>query len=68
MAFIIIRDIAKNINDSIFYSIIADEVIDCSNKEQFIINIPLSNARGQRCDGAKNLCDIKNGISKKILS
>ena len=101
MAFIIIRDIAKNINDSIFYSIIADEVIDCSNKEQFIIcfrwvdkgfdthdidrikadtlvtniidvlirlNIPLSNARVQRCDGAKNMCDIKNGISNKILS
>ena len=37
MAFIILRDIAKNINDSIFYSIMADEVTDCSNKEQFVI-------------------------------
>ena len=36
MAFIILRDIAKNINDSIFYSIMADEVADCSNKEKFI--------------------------------
>ena len=31
------RDIVKNINDSKFYSIMADEVTDCSNKEQFVI-------------------------------
>ena len=37
MAFIILRDTAKNINGSIFCSIMADEVTDCSNKEQFII-------------------------------
>ena len=37
MAFIILRDIAKNINDSIFYSIMANEVTDYSNKEQFVI-------------------------------
>ena len=37
MAFIILRDVAKNIKDSIFYSITADEVTDCSNKEQFTI-------------------------------
>ena len=37
IAFIILRDTAKNINKSIFYSIIAGEVTDCSNKEQFII-------------------------------
>ena len=36
MNFIILRDIAKNINGSIFYLIMADEVTDCSNKEQFI--------------------------------
>ena len=104
MAFIILRDIAKNIYDSIFYLIMAD----CGNKEQFIIcfrwvdkgfnthedfigiynvdniksdtlvtvikevlirlNIPLSNARGQCYDGAKNMCGIKNGVSNKILS
>ena len=103
MAFIILRDIAKNINDSIFYSIMADEVADCSNKEKFIfcfrwvnkgfnthedfigiynvdnikadtlvtvikgvlirLNIPLSNARGQCYDGAKNIRGIKNGVS-----
>ena len=37
MAFMILRDIAKNINNSIFYSIMADEVTDCSNKGQLII-------------------------------
>ena len=45
MAFIIFRDIAKNINDSIFYSIMVDEVTDNNsnnndnnnNKEQFVI-------------------------------
>ena len=38
MVFIILRDIAKNINDSMFYSIMTDEVDDrCSNKEQFVI-------------------------------
>ena len=37
MAFMILRDTAKSINNSIFYSIIADEGTDCSNKEQFVI-------------------------------
>ena len=84
----------------------ANEVTDCSNKEQFRfrwvdkgfnthedfvgsynvnnikadtlvtvikdvlirLNVPLSNARGQCYDGAKNMCDIKNGVSNKILS
>ena len=32
------------------------------------LNIPLSNARGQCYDGAKNTCGIKNGVSNKILS
>ena len=31
------------------------------------LHIPLSNARGQCYDGAKNVCGIKNGISIKIL-
>ena len=37
MAFIILRDIAKNINDNIFDSIMTDNVTDWSKKEQFII-------------------------------
>ena len=37
MTFITLRDIAKNIKDSIFYLIMADEVADCSRKEQFVI-------------------------------
>ena len=108
MVFMILKDMAKSINDSIFYSIMADEVTDCSNQEQFLIcfiwvdkdfnthenfigiydvnnikadslvtvtkdvlirlNIPLSNARGQCYDGAKNMCGIKNGVSNKIIS
>ena len=32
---LILRYIPKNINDSIFCSIMANEVTDCSNKEQF---------------------------------
>ena len=108
MASIILRDKAKNTNDSIFYSIMTDETTDRSNKEQFIIcfrwvdkgfdthgdfiginnvdnikedslvtiikdglirlNIPLSNARGQCYDGAKNMCGMKNSVSNKILS
>ena len=84
----------------------ANEVIDCSNKEQFNfrwvdkgfnthedfignysvdnikadtlvtvlkdvlirLNIPLSNARGQCYDSAKNMYGIKNRVSNKILS
>ena len=108
MVSIILRDKAKNTNDSIFYSIMTDETTGCSSKEQFIIcfrwvdkgfdthgdfiginnvdnikedslvtvikdglirlNIPLSNARGQCYDGAKNMCGIKNSVSNKILS
>ena len=37
LAFIILRDIAKNINDNIFDSIMTDNVTDWSKKEQFII-------------------------------
>ena len=108
MTFVILRDIANNINDSILYSVVSNEVTDCSNKEQFVIcyrrvykvfdthedfigiyhvdnikadalatvikdvlirlDIPLSNARGQCYDGAKNIYGIKNGFSNKILS
>ena len=37
MTFIILRHMAKNIHDGIFYSVMADEVTDCSSKEQFVI-------------------------------
>ena len=37
LAFIILREQQKDINDSIFYLIMADEVTDFSNKEQFIV-------------------------------
>ena len=33
----ILQDIAKDINNSIFYTIMADEVTDASNHEQFVI-------------------------------
>ena len=32
------------------------------------LNMPLSNARGQCYDGAKNMYGIKNGVCHKILS
>ena len=32
------------------------------------LNIPLSNARGQCYNGAKNMFGIKNGVSNKVLS
>ena len=37
MTFVILRDIANNINDSILYLIMPNEVTDCSNKEQFFV-------------------------------
>ena len=83
MAFIILRDIAKNINDSIFYSIMADEVADCSNKEKFIfcfrwVNkgfnthedfIGIYNVDNIKADtlGAKNICGTKNGTSNNFF-
>ena len=39
MALKILQDIAKDINSSIVYTIMADEVIDASNHEQFFICI-----------------------------
>ena len=39
MALKILQDIAKDINNSIFYTIMADEVTDASNHEQFVICI-----------------------------
>ena len=36
MALSILRDIAQNIRNSVFYSIIADETTDISNRELFV--------------------------------
>ena len=38
LAFIILRDTEKNINDSMLYWTMAYEVTDCSDKEQFVIS------------------------------
>ena len=37
MALSILRDIAQNIRNSVFYSIMADETTDLSNREQFVL-------------------------------
>ena len=37
MALNIVQDIAKDINNSIFYTIMVDEVTDAYNHEQFVI-------------------------------
>lgn len=37
MALSILRDIAQNIRNSVFYSIMADETTDVSNREQFVL-------------------------------
>ena len=37
MSLTILREISNNIQNSVYYSIIADEVIDSSNKEQFVV-------------------------------
>ena len=37
MSLTILREISKNIQNSIYYTIIADEVTDSSNKEQFVV-------------------------------
>ena len=36
MAFRILRDVAKDINNSVLCSIMADQVADCSNMDQFV--------------------------------
>ena len=38
LVFIILRDIEKNINDSILYWTMAYETTDCSDKESFVIS------------------------------
>ena len=37
MALSILRDVAQNIRNSVFYSIMADETTDISNREQFVL-------------------------------
>ena len=39
MAFTMLRDIAKNIDDNVLFSIMADEVTDSNNNEQLVICI-----------------------------
>ena len=38
LAFITLKDIEKNINDSILYWTMTCEATDCSDKEQFVIS------------------------------
>ena len=37
MSLTILREISNNIQNSVYYSVMADEVIDSSNKEQFVV-------------------------------
>ena len=37
MPLTILREISKNIQNSVYYTIMADEVTDSSNKEQFVV-------------------------------
>ena len=37
MSLTILREISKNIQNSVYYTIMADEVTDSSNKEQFVV-------------------------------
>ena len=46
----------------------ADSLVTVIKDVLIRLNIPLSNARGQCYDGAKNMCGIKNGVSNKIIS
>ena len=39
MALHILRDVSSKIATSSYYSILADECTDCSNKDQFTVNI-----------------------------
>ena len=40
MSLTILREISKNIQNSVYYTIMADEVTDSSNKEQFVVCLP----------------------------
>ena len=37
MSLTIVREISKNIQNSVYYTIVADEVTNSSNKEQFVV-------------------------------
>ena len=70
IAFKILRDIAKNINDSTFYSIMTDEVADCSNKEQFVIcfrQVDKSFDTHEDFIGIDNVSNIKAGTLVTII-
>ena len=69
MAFIIIRYTAKNIKDSIFYSIMANEVTDCGNNEQFIICFRLVDAHDTQGFGNhKDFLGIYNVDNMKAVT
>ena len=107
MALKVLRDIAAHLRDSSFFTIMADETTDVSNREQVTIilwwvddndfsvheefvglylvpsigsdmlvsiikdtllrfNLPLSKARGQCYDGARNMSGIRNGVAAQL--
>ncbi len=72
MSMNILREIACSIQEYRYFSIMADEVTDSSNKEQLDcmlrMNISLSNCRAQCYDGASNMCGVRNGVSTQIAS
>ena len=70
VAFIILRDTEKNVNDNKFYSIMADDVTDYRNKEQFVIYFRWFDKGFNTCEdfiGIYNIDNIKADTLAKVI-
>ena len=65
MALKILQDIAKDINNSVFYTIMADEVTDASNHVQFVICLRLVDH--EDLIGLYKVDNIKTDILRKAI-
>ena len=60
------RDISDSVRRSPFFSIMADETTDASNKEQLVPVLSIHQVRGQCYDGASSMSGRKGGGAKQL--
>nr|XP_047146142.1 zinc finger MYM-type protein 1-like [Hydra vulgaris] len=58
----------KNVKHSIFYSILCDKAVDCSNTEQMSLVLRYVNSNNEICEDFLRLIDCKTGTSGLSLS
>ena len=68
MSLTFLREISKNIQNSVYYTIMADEVTNSSNKEQFVVCLRWVDHDLVTHEELARFCAVDNITSETLLS